>query len=74
MTEVWDTFDGLFRTVQRQERRIVSLEEKVIELERRLEERAAMKEPHAVVASLERSAERKNLHEVSNELPAERAA
>jgi BMFP domain-containing protein YqiC len=37
---VWETFDGLFKTLHRQGRRVEELERRVIELERRLQERA----------------------------------
>ena len=36
---VWETFDGLFKTLHRQGRRIEELEARVVELERRLQER-----------------------------------
>jgi BMFP domain-containing protein YqiC len=38
---VWETFDGLFKTLHRQGRRVEELERRVSELERRLQERAA---------------------------------
>ncbi|HZT60713.1 MAG TPA: hypothetical protein VFA21_19060 [Pyrinomonadaceae bacterium] len=38
---VWETFDGLFKTLHRQGRRVEELERRVVELERRLQERAA---------------------------------
>jgi hypothetical protein len=38
---IWETFDSLFKTVHRQGRRVEELEARVIELERRLQERAA---------------------------------
>jgi hypothetical protein len=37
---VWETFDGLFKTLHRQGRRVEELERRVVELERRLQERA----------------------------------
>ena len=37
---VWETFDGLFKTLHRQGRRVEELEARVVELERRLQERA----------------------------------
>ena len=41
MSEViWETFDGLFKTLHRQGRRVEELEARVVELERRLQERA----------------------------------
>jgi BMFP domain-containing protein YqiC len=39
---IWETFDGLFKTLHRQGRRVEELEQRVVELERRLQERAAM--------------------------------
>lgn len=36
---IWETFDGLFKTVHRQVRRVEELEARVAELERRLDER-----------------------------------
>ncbi|MCP9494134.1 MAG: hypothetical protein MSG64_06735 [Pyrinomonadaceae bacterium MAG19_C2-C3] len=45
MTEVseaiWETFDGLFKTLYRQGERVEQLERRVIDLEGRLQERAA---------------------------------
>ena len=38
---VWETFDGLFKTLHRQGRRVEELEQRVVELERRLQERSA---------------------------------
>ena len=35
---IWETFDGLFKTVHRQVRRVEELEARVAELERRLDE------------------------------------
>ena len=37
---IWETFDGLFKTLHRQGRRVEDLERRVVELERRLQERA----------------------------------
>lgn len=58
---IWETFDSLFKTVHRQGRRVEELEARVIDLERRLGERAAAQQqttqPRAV-----------------NEMPTERAA
>lgn len=46
---VWETFDGLFKTLHRQGRRVEELEQRVVELERRLQERAAREShPEAV--------------------------
>ncbi|HZG50528.1 MAG TPA: hypothetical protein VEZ40_00205 [Pyrinomonadaceae bacterium] len=38
---IWETFDGLFKTVHRQGRRVEELEARIVDLERRLAERAA---------------------------------
>ena len=35
---IWETFDGLFKTVHRQTRRVEELEARITELERRLDE------------------------------------
>jgi BMFP domain-containing protein YqiC len=46
---IWETFDGLFKTLHRQGRRVEELEQRVVELERRLQERAALvAQPEAV--------------------------
>ncbi len=39
---VWETFDGLFKTLHRQGRRVEELERRVFELERRLQERQGL--------------------------------
>jgi BMFP domain-containing protein YqiC len=58
---VWETFDGLFKTLHRQGRRVEELERRVVELERRLQERAvAATQPEAV--------------ERISQMPAEKAA
>jgi BMFP domain-containing protein YqiC len=59
---VWETFDGLFKTLHRQGRRVEELERRVIELEHRLQERAASSTQHT------EASERVTL------VPAERAA
>jgi BMFP domain-containing protein YqiC len=38
---IWETFDSLFKTVHRQGRRVEELEARILELERRLQERPA---------------------------------
>jgi BMFP domain-containing protein YqiC len=60
---IWETFDGLFKTVYRQGRRVEELETRIASLERRLQERdgGAEKQPS------ERAV-------VMTELPVERAA
>ena len=35
---IWETFDGLFKTVHRQTRRVEELEARIVELEQRLDE------------------------------------
>ena len=57
---IWETFDSLFKTVHRQGRRVEELEARLLELERRLEERPA-------------AAQAKPFEHVT-EMPAERAA
>ena len=53
---VWETFDGLFKTLHRQGRRVEELERRVVELERRLQERAGFAQqaeaPERAVAQL----------------------
>jgi len=58
---IWETFDSLFKTVHRQGRRVEELEARVVELERRLQERPAF------------PAQPKQF-EQANEMPAEKAA
>ncbi len=66
---IWETFDGLFKTVHRQGRRVEELETRVANLERHLQgrmqaqvqERAAQQQP-------------KSVEQVVTEMPAERAA
>lgn len=57
---IWETFDGLFKTVHRQTRRVEELEARLAELERRLDKSQAA-QAH------------QQLTEVS-EMPVERAA
>jgi BMFP domain-containing protein YqiC len=59
---IWETFDGLFKTLHRQGRRVEDLERRVVELERRLQERSIQK-PHAAEAV-----------ERVTQMPAEKAA
>jgi BMFP domain-containing protein YqiC len=62
---IWETFDGLFKTVHRQGRRVEELEARIVDLERRLAERAASQatqpQPAPAIGNFE-------------EMPAERAA
>jgi BMFP domain-containing protein YqiC len=59
---IWETFDSLFKTVNRQGRRVEELEARIVDLERRLAERNAqqMQSPKAMPTA--------------SELPVERAA
>ena len=63
---IWETFDGLFKTVYRQSRKVEELETRIASLERRLQER----EGGAAAAG----AERQSAERVLTELPVERAA
>ena len=47
---VWETFDGLFKTLHRHGRRVEELEARVVELERRLQERAVGFAPQSEAA------------------------
>jgi BMFP domain-containing protein YqiC len=62
---IWETFDSLFKTVHRQGRRVEELEARIVDLERRLMERAAIQPQQP-----------KQAQPLSNfdEMPAERAA
>ncbi len=68
---IWETFDGLFKTVNRQDKRVNELEARIVELESRLNERTgsvtAMPQPQAP-SSVQQP------RNIINELPAERAA
>ncbi len=68
---IWETFDSLFKTVNRQETRVTDLEARIVELERRLNERAA-----SMVAAMPQQSQAGAAQSLSivNELPAERAA
>lgn len=59
--EIWDTFDVLFKTVNRQNRRVEELEKKVVELERRLSETTSQVKTAKTFT-------------IVNEMPAEKAA
>ena len=59
---IWETFDGLFKTLHRQGRRVEELERRVVELERRLQERAGLtQQPEAAERAV-------------TQMPAEKAA
>ena len=59
---IWETFDGLFKTLHRQGRRVEELERRVVELERRLQERVSL------------SAQPEAVERVVAQMPAEKAA
>jgi hypothetical protein len=63
---IWETFDGLFKTVHRQGRRVEELEARITDLERRLQERAT-----AVLNGVPSQPKAQN---TLSEMPAERAA
>ena len=63
---IWETFDGLFKTVYGQGRRVEELEARIVDLERRLAERAA-----GVVNSAQQP---KQAQTTVSEMPVERAA
>ena len=62
---IWETFDGLWKALHRQGRRVEELERRVVELESRLTERAA-----AQAADERRAAQPAH----AAEFPVERAA
>lgn len=64
---IWETFDGLFKTVHRQGRRVEELEARIADLERRLAERAGA----ATVSSVQST---KPAQPTVSEMPVERAA
>ncbi len=66
---IWETFDGLFKTVHRQGRRVEELEARIVDLERRLAERAAAA---AVVTPAQQQP--KGAQTTVSEMPVERAA
>ena len=65
---IWETFDGLFKTVYRQSRKVEELETRIASLERRLQERDGVGPAPAA------GAERQQAERVLAELPVERAA
>ena len=65
---IWETFDGLFKTVYRQSRKVEELETRIASLERRLQER------EGGAAAAASGAERQSAERVLAELPVERAA
>jgi cell division septum initiation protein DivIVA len=62
---IWETFDGLFKTVHRQGRRVEELEARITDLERRLAERAG------AVSSVSQA---KQAQPTVSDMPVERAA
>ncbi|MGI8654157.1 MAG: hypothetical protein ACR2LC_02935 [Pyrinomonadaceae bacterium] len=66
---IWETFDGLFKTVNRQDKRVNELETRIVELERRLSERTI-----SAVPPQTQSQQNAQTLSVINEMPAERAA
>jgi len=66
---IWETFDGLFKTVNRQDKRVNELETRIVELERRLSERIISAVPQPT-----QSQQNAQTLSVINEMPAERAA
>lgn len=60
---VWETFDGLFKTVYRQGRQVAALEDRIADLERRLQQQATR--PEAV---------RETRDDFAADFPVERAA
>ena len=63
---IWETFDGLFKTVYGQGRRVEELEARIADLERRLNERVAQAQKTPPQSTQSISA--------VGEMPAERAA
>ena len=61
---IWETFDGLFKTVYRQSRKVEELETRIASLERRLQEREGGAEKQQTAGE----------RHVVAELPVERAA
>lgn len=62
---IWETFDGLFKTVHRQGRRVEELEARIADLEQRLNER---------VAGAAQKTQNTQPISAVGEMPAERAA
>ena len=66
---IWETFDGLFKTLYRQGERVEQLEQRVIELEGRLQERAAK-----VGINTHHGTTLNRFEAIEDNFPAERAA
>lgn len=67
---IWETFDGLFKTLYRQGERVEQLERRVIDLESRLQERPA----HAGINSTGAHSLANRFEAIDEDYPAERAA
>ncbi|HEY0101726.1 MAG TPA: hypothetical protein VGB76_22565 [Pyrinomonadaceae bacterium] len=67
---IWETFDGLFKTVHRQGRRVEELEARIMELERRLAERAGA----TAAVAVNPVQQTKQAQPTVTEMPVERAA
>ncbi len=63
---IWETFDGLFKTLYRQGEQVEQLERRVVDLETKLQERAA--------ANASRIEQSTRLDEMTRDFPVERAA
>ena len=63
---IWETFDSLFKTVHRQGRRVEDLEARIVELERRLQERETVRKEESQATAQPFSS--------VSEMPAEKAA
>ncbi|HEY0004991.1 MAG TPA: hypothetical protein VGB17_09295 [Pyrinomonadaceae bacterium] len=61
---IWETFDSVFKTLNRQGRRVEELEARIVDLERRLQERAAAQHESQAVQPFSSL----------SEMPAEKAA
>ncbi len=66
---IWETFDGLFKTVHRQGRRVEEWEARIVDLERRLAER-----PTAAAVAVSPAQPAKQAQTTLSEMPVERAA
>lgn len=49
--DIWETLDGLFKTMHRQARRVEELEDRIVELERRQNERSGAMPSRAIGAN-----------------------
>ncbi len=58
MEHIWETFDGLFKTVYRHGRKVEELEARIAHLERRLQEREGPAEKQTERALAEMPVER----------------